>query len=695
MTMVNEQAFAYREEAYAILESNGHNILVIAPAGAGKTRVGYEALKKTDGGAYVAPTRALCLEKFFELKDEFPQNGIVLGNKDYTLTGAEFKGATCRVVTHYKLNQLLQNLGRRFSQVCRTVVLDEVQGLNNEMDIAITKLKILCPDVRIVSLCHTLHEDDEPKFAAWLNALIVKGTERPVPLTHRMVEFQADLTEDGEELSHVLVKENGNVLSAEDIAGMPNNFQMVGWVVKQIRESGDNEPIQIFTPYTEIARQLAELLASEINEYDGDLQAVADSLTAEASEFTQSLQQILPRGVAMHHGKMTQQEREVVQQLVNDGKINILVSCYTLTQGVNLPTKHLIFERIYDHDKETGEKRLIKPEVYHNAAGRAGRPNKQEVGVVWTLVANEIERTEAEEVLLKYKASRLESRIYDEYFLTSQVPQLILLGWNTPAKMAEFIRATFYGQTLQETQPLTDQFERIVSYLIDRQVCGVLGGNRIYLTNKGVQIARLGLHPEEFEIVDELSKTQNLDYAEWVRRLAAVTGEHVVRHGQPSEEDIEQLVTLGLTVYSTSGSTWNAKEMADYVSRIFETCRSYFQLNQMTDYAERWNELVYQQFTYGNLELCHKLAPFLKRDQIKRLIRNLGNALMADVLDDPAKRTLVRCLWIMKNGHAEDELAREMTQVANILGADADQLHSIYAEEKERTQTKITDGKEE
>jgi len=652
--------YEYQSQATRVLAGRSDkNLLVIAPTGAGKTRVGTEALGLAGAGCYIAPTRALCYEKYRELQELFPQARVVLGNKDYGLGDKLFRGTDFRIITPWKLNQFLNNL-RELVEFSPIVIVDEIHNLDPDIEIILTKLMLLHSRVRIVGLSATVHQDDEPKFTQWLKALVVKGEERPVPLVERVVHFEPDINDDGEEVTNVLISENGSgqidqYVLEKELKG----YQHLLEIYDLIRRNGDNSPVLIWTPYRKRAERICNMFAARMSEVYGwvddlrraevepyflELKQAADSLPAASSDHTWSLKNSLPYGIGMHHGGLSQRERELVYELAVVGKLQVIVTCMTLAQGVNLPARHVIFESVYDWD-ETQQRRLIDISTFRQIQGRAGRPQFDQIGYCWIPVFSEVEKVEVEEVLLKYKASRIESRLYNEYFLTSQIPGLVLLGWNTAGKLIEFIKSTFWGQALQDIQPLVEQLEKIISYLLDRKVCQPVG-QELLLTEKGQRVARLGLHPEEYETIEALVAEDCLDYSSWVQGLGRVqVGD------QPDsayEEALEQVVDYGLTVYTVPSASFRARDLADYVQRMLDITESFFAINRIDiEYRKEWRNQVAHKFLYGNLVLVEKLASALNRSQIKRLVRNLGQVLMQEpeYLSIEDRLELARCLY--------------------------------------------------
>jgi len=651
--MTRPLPYGYQEQASCLLRETDKNLLVVAPTGAGKTEAAFIGLEISGKkGVYVAPTRALCSEKADWLRVRFPEANVRVGNKDYSLTLGGFRGSDVRVLTPWKLGVIIHN-DPNFGHHCPMVVLDEIQNLDPETELIITKMKLLFPGVRMVGLSATIHEDDQPKIAAWLGAAIVETDVRPVPLITRVVHFDSDLDESDEEVTKVAFSEGGKPFAESELMGFAGVEERVSAVVDHIRNSGDSSPILVYTPYRERARKLAEVLAERFGWHDSSLEEAAGSLPAEAGDFTDSLKKVIPTGVGIHHGGLTAQEREMVFSLALVGKLSVVVTCQTLAQGINLPARHVIIESVYEEPDGKSERELMNVSRFWQIAGRAGRPQFDTIGHCWIIATSEIELAEVEEILLKQKASRIESRLYNEYFLTGHVAGLIQLGWNTPAKLIEFLRASFFGSTLVETAPLVEQFERIIRRLITEQYALAMG-KMVVLTDRGQRLARLGMHPDEYAVIEALVREGNTDYETWVRRLVEVSAEYVLRgKTQLDEETVANVIQFGMTAYSVK-TGWAVRELVDYVSRILELTFSWLKFNHVDESFQRdYKQEVADRFLLGENELAQKLAKVLPRTAVKRVLRNCGPSFggakaegaKAVVFDDPALRSIVKALW--------------------------------------------------
>ena len=79
------------------------------------------------------------------------------------------------------------------------------------------------------------------------------------------------------------------------------------------------------------------------------------------------LRKTIPFGIAYHHSGLTGEEREVVEKGFREGSLFILCATSTLSTGINLPAKAVIFKGPFIG------KELMDSAKYKQMSGRAGR----------------------------------------------------------------------------------------------------------------------------------------------------------------------------------------------------------------------------------------------------------------------------------------------------------------------------------
>ena len=92
------------------------------------------------------------------------------------------------------------------------------------------------------------------------------------------------------------------------------------------------------------------------------------------------LQELLSRGIAVHHGGMLPIVKEVVEILFARTLVKVLFATETFAMGLNLPTRTVVFSGFRKHDGRAF--RDLLPGEYTQMAGRAGRRGLDPVGSV-------------------------------------------------------------------------------------------------------------------------------------------------------------------------------------------------------------------------------------------------------------------------------------------------------------------------
>ncbi len=420
-----------RFQAFAIQAIElGHNVLVTAKTGSGKTFVGeYQIAKSLQRGGrvfYTTPIKSLSNQKFHDLKKLFPEAtvGIMTGDIKFR------PDAQIIVMTTEILRNLLYKQGTQTEHVGATallslqgldaVVFDEVHYINDpdRGHVWEETLMLLPPQVKLVLLSATLSKPYE--FARWLGESkekmmwVISTMWRAVPLYHCVVGHEGKLLTiyDPKEVFHAdvyrdwLAAREGKLYAADKFKEKVKDARRGGWEGKvdgKVRvKSFEHELNELLNDLSlkgnlpcivfQFSRNGCEKLASQVKDgyVDGEQAAAIKHIwefhlarykhSLDKSPQYHKLFELVQRGVAFHHSGLQPFLKEILEILFNRGLIKILFATETFAVGINMPTKTVIFTALEKYTD--GAMRQLKTAEYIQMAGRAGRRGKDDKGLV-------------------------------------------------------------------------------------------------------------------------------------------------------------------------------------------------------------------------------------------------------------------------------------------------------------------------
>jgi hypothetical protein len=158
---------------------------------------------------------------------------------------------------------------------------------------------------------------------------------------------------------------------------------------EMIAELGHAGSVLVVASTRDQAQQLAQGLAATLSEQPA-LAPLVDFVRQQLGD-DHPLVAVLPHGVGFHHAGLPIEVLEALEQAVRDDTLPYLTCTSTLTDGVNLPVRTVIYDQTYDGQNE--EARLRGARLV-NAMGRAGRAGKETEG--WIVLVRAAEPTEAD-----------------------------------------------------------------------------------------------------------------------------------------------------------------------------------------------------------------------------------------------------------------------------------------------------------
>ena len=358
------EPYPVQQEALLAWFTSDQGVLVCAPTGTGKTLIAeaamFEALHLGKTAYYTTPLIALTDQKFREMQDaavswgfSADDVGLVTGNRKVNP-----KAKILVVVAEILLNRLLHHEAFDFDDVW-AVVMDEFHSFNDRERGIVWEfgLGMLPRHVRTLLLSATVGNAME--FNGWLrtrhdrNLQLVQGTERKVPLSFTWVDDQ---------------------LLVEQVETMVNDDS-------DLRRT----PALIFCFNREQCWTVAEQLkGKKVVTGSQQKQIVAFLEDQDMSPGAgPKLKRTLMRGIGVHHAGVLPRYRRIVESMFQEKLLSLCVCTETLASGINLPARSVVLLTLLKGP--FGKMKIIEPSSAHQMFGRAGRPQYDQHGYVYSL----------------------------------------------------------------------------------------------------------------------------------------------------------------------------------------------------------------------------------------------------------------------------------------------------------------------
>ncbi|MXW40441.1 MAG: DEAD/DEAH box helicase [Synechococcus sp. SB0668_bin_15] len=141
---------------------------------------------------------------------------------------------------------------------------------------------------------------------------------------------------------------------------------------------------------------------------------------------------LLDYGIGVHHSGLSEDTRTLVEWLTEQGMLKVLVATTTIAQGVNFPVAGVVFA---SHQYPYGQD--MPPEDFWNIAGRAGRVDQGDLGII-ALAGNDREKSTKLKQFIGQSVSALNSTLIDLVLELKEAGELLKLeslawkpGWSS------------------------------------------------------------------------------------------------------------------------------------------------------------------------------------------------------------------------------------------------------------------------
>lgn len=413
--MLPPQRRTLREEG--LLGSGHRSVVVSLPTSSGKTLIAQfrilQALNQFDRErgwvAYLAPTRALVKQVSVRLRRDFAPLGIAVERVSPALEVDGIEASMLMeqddthqfrvlVTTPEKLDLMLRGgweaeIGRPLT----LVVVDEAHNLQSpsrgvKLELLLATINRECRYAQFLLLTPFIGNADE--IARWL-----------APESHDSVELAMDWTPNDRVIA-LAEPERGTGRGAFKVRLSTLHTSRQTLTVPETLELSENRPLGMSWSQAKAQGALAAATAQQLRargtvivlantpkncwslaewfkvsanrqpKISPEIQTARSFLAEEfGSDF--ALADLLDYGVGVHHAGMSDEAKALIEWLTEDGHLDVLVATTTIAQGVNFPVSGVV---LASHQYPYGQD--MPPEDFWNLAGRAGRVDQGDLGII-------------------------------------------------------------------------------------------------------------------------------------------------------------------------------------------------------------------------------------------------------------------------------------------------------------------------
>jgi hypothetical protein len=449
--MLPPQRRTLRDEG--LLGSGHRSVVVSLPTSSGKTFIAefriLQALNQFDQErgwvAYLAPTRALVNQLTLRLRRDFVGLGSIVekvspalevdGLEADMLTDSDI-GRQFRILvtTPEKLDLMLRGgWEEKIGRPLTLVVVDEAHGLASQarglkLELLLATINRECRYAQFLLLTPFIRNAAE--IARWLspdsNNAIELGVDwspndRVIAIARpkkgvKPGDFGLQLVTKHTTRNTLEIREKLDIgerrplgMSWSDVSGSPGKLAAA---TAQILQRRGTVIVLVDTPASTWG--IAEALKCDENRFENcndDLRHIRQFLADEMGEGF-PLVSLLEYKVGVHHSGLSEDTRTLVEWLTEQAKLRALVATTTIAQGVNFPVSGVVFANHQYRLHQFPFREDMPPEDFWNIAGRAGRVDQGDLGIV-ALAAHNVTKANKLEAFIGRSIGELNSTLID------------------------------------------------------------------------------------------------------------------------------------------------------------------------------------------------------------------------------------------------------------------------------------------
>ncbi|MGD9568087.1 MAG: DEAD/DEAH box helicase [Sedimentibacter sp.] len=421
--MLPPQKSAIREQG--LLDQASTAISVEMPTSGGKTLLAefklLQALNQFDADngwvAYVAPTKALVsqitrrLRKDFvpKIKVEQLSSAVEIDAFEEGMLTDPDHSFDVLVSTPEKLNLVIRN--KKVSRPLALIVMDEAHNIEDDerglrIELLLATIKSDCPTANFLLLMP--YVENALTLSKWLSSDVSSAksisigstpwqpNERIVGL-YRKSKVNDNIKGNWEIKFKTLITTPKTInFDGEYSIGGNKHFDvpqsgvnraiLTAAMAKAMSEKGTSLAIGRTTNDSwNMARKISNTLDT-LNPIPDEIKLVQDFLKSEISPDFELID-MLSKGIGVHNAGLSDDARQLLEWLAEEGMLRVLCATMTIAQGINFPVSSVFIQSISLPSNR--HSRDMKAREFWNLAGRAGRIGHSSVGVVGIACEND------------------------------------------------------------------------------------------------------------------------------------------------------------------------------------------------------------------------------------------------------------------------------------------------------------------
>ncbi len=435
------------------------NLIVSAPTASGKTLIAeiiclYNIISKNKKAIYVAPMKALVMEKYNEFKKSYPYIKIAVSIGDLDSNDLWLSSFDLIFVSTEKFDSLIRHNIDWIDQI-GCIIFDEIHMIDDltrgaTLELLITKLK--SRNIQIIGLSATIGNVED--LGKWLDAKIIKSDFRPIELK-KGVLFDSKIYFKQNEKGHKLSSKNLNSLLDLVEDHLNNNNQILIFYSTKRNTENEAEKLALF-----INKKLQKDEKDKLQELSNNILNVLETPTEQCIKISK----LVKNGTAFHHSGLLTHQRAYIEDAFKKNLIKVICSTTTLGMGVNLPAHTVLIKNIYRFNNYSSK--LLDTNEVLQLLGRAGRPKYDKEGFGLISINAKKDFKKIFENYISAEPLPIYSKLAIAPLLRSHILSFISQDFlNTKQEIEEFISNTFYGFQYNDKAQIKLIIENIIKEL--------------------------------------------------------------------------------------------------------------------------------------------------------------------------------------------------------------------------------------